>query len=49
MTIDEPTSEFRTEDHSFQAARDRVGDIQPGDMANMLASNELVDDQRGIL
>jgi peptide/nickel transport system permease protein len=46
VTIDEPTSEFHTEDHSFQAARDRVGDIQPGDLAYTVASHELAEDER---
>jgi peptide/nickel transport system permease protein len=49
MSIDEPTSEFRTEDHSFAAARDRLGDIQPGDLSLEVASHELAEDQQHAL
>jgi peptide/nickel transport system permease protein len=49
VTIDEPTSEFRTEHHSFQEARDRVGDIQPGDLAYGVATGDLADHERHAL
>jgi peptide/nickel transport system permease protein len=49
MSIDEPTSEFHTEDRSFRAARERLGDIQPGDLALEVATHDLAEDEQHAL